>query len=280
MSKDIEETMRKAEEAIASLDTMAHQSLDDAEQKIKKAVVKGGIWVVATLILYFIWGTTWFFWVSFGISAITVLGIIFAKVMIAKARTKMDRNDDKDYDFDADIVEDEIVVDIETKIFGKQTYSSQDGLDFDNTKMILNGKENSFRGSIFDDLNSIQIEKAVVLLDSIEEIDAKARVKWLELLAEKDEEVCYFINVHHDEYGEEVKSQVLAKLQVEKQDNRAFIENLEFGSFHVTEGDEEDSVEIVMDYSLIWDGNTSFTDQILAMHFTDKLEYDMHTHDR
>jgi uncharacterized membrane protein len=104
MSRDIEETMREAEEAIKNLDMMANQSLDDAEQKIKKAIVKGSIWIISTVVIYFTWGTTWFFWVSFGISVITLFGIVFTKVMIAKARKKMDKNDDRDYDFEADVL--------------------------------------------------------------------------------------------------------------------------------------------------------------------------------
>lgn len=173
----------------------------------------------------------------------------------------------------------ENVIDCTTKIFSKKEYSITDGVIFDSVEVVLNGKVSNFRGMIFEGLNEVQMKKAVSLLDSLELLDAKARRKWLELLEEEEEEVCGFIDIHHNEYGEEIKEQILEKLKVEKQDNRAFIEGLEFGSFHISEGDEEDSVEIVMDYSLIWEGGCSFTDQILAMHFSDKLEYEMHTHD-
>jgi len=79
MSKDIEETMRKAEEAIESLEKMANQSLDDAEQKIKKGIVQGIIWIAVTIAIYFIWGTTWFFWISFTFNVITIAGILKLK---------------------------------------------------------------------------------------------------------------------------------------------------------------------------------------------------------
>ena len=105
MSKDIEETLRDAEEAIISLEKLANQRLDDAEQQIKKAIVKTGIWILVTVGIYFIWGTTWFFWVAFGISAISVIGVIVGKVILAKARKKI-TDYTTDYDFDADIVDD------------------------------------------------------------------------------------------------------------------------------------------------------------------------------
>jgi hypothetical protein len=281
MSKD---TIKEAEALIENLDKIVNEKFNDTEQKIKKGIVQGVLWILVTVAIYFIWGTTWFFWVSFGFNVLTIGGMVFAKVIMAKAKKKMAEHNDEedhnyDYDFDADILDDEVIISLESKIFGQQKYSSEKGLDFDDVSMILNNKMANFRGMISEDLNEVQIKKAIQLLDSLEVLDAKAREKWLELLEEKDEVVCEFIDIHHDEYGNEVKNQILEKLKVEKQDNKAFIVNLEFGSFHIIEGDEDDSVEIVMDYSLIWEDGASFTDQILAMHFTDKLEYDMHTHD-
>jgi len=283
VSKDIEETFREAEEMIGSLEEMAKQRLEDAEQKIKKGIVKGVLWIAVTIAIYFIWGTTWYFWVLFALNVITIGGVIFAKVMIAKAKKKISESGDDatDYDFDADIVEDEeeMLIDCTTKLFGEAEYSSEDGVDFDEITLQLNGRETHLSGIIFEDLTEVQIEKAVALIDSIEELDAKARKKWLELLEEEDEDVYSFINIHFNEYGEEIKSKVLDKLKIKEQDNVAFIENLELGSFQISEGEDEESVEIVMDYSLIWEDGDSFIDEVLAMHFTDKLEYEMHTHD-
>jgi len=165
-----------------------------------------------------------------------------------------------------------------TVFFGEVEYSSEDGVDFDEVTLQLNGKETHLRGHVVNDLTKVQIEKAVVLLDSLEELDAKARTIWLKLLEEQDSEVLGFIDVHYNEYGEEVKSMVQEKLQTKEQDNLAFMENLELGSFYIMKRDSK-SVEIVMDYSLIWEDGCSFTDQVLAMHFTDKLEYVLHTHD-
>jgi len=165
-----------------------------------------------------------------------------------------------------------------TVFFGEIEYSGEDGVDFDEVTLQLNGRETHLRGHVVDDLTKGQIEKAVVFLDSLEELDAKARTLWLKLLKEQDSEVLGFIDVHYNEYGEEVKSMVQEKLQTKEQDNLAFMENLELGSFHIMKRDSK-SVEIVMDYSLIWEDGCSFTDQVLAMHFTDELEYVLHTHD-
>ena len=102
MSTDIDKTMREAEDAIASLETMVHQKMDDAEQKIKKGIVQTAIWVLITVAIYFIWGTTWFFWVSFALNVISVAGMIFFFVLMAKAYKKMVKSDDNDFDFEED----------------------------------------------------------------------------------------------------------------------------------------------------------------------------------
>jgi len=113
MSKDIDETIKQAEDALAGIDEMMNTKLNDAEQKIKKAIVQGVIWVLVTVVIYFIWGTTWFFWLSCAFNVITIGGIVFAKFMITKASKKMseynDKRDSNDYDFDADILDDEVV---------------------------------------------------------------------------------------------------------------------------------------------------------------------------
>ena len=279
-SDEIEKRVSEAEEVMVNLDGMMKSRVEDAEEKIKKGTLQGAIWIFVTIAIYLIWGTTWFFWVSLGLNLIAVGGIVFAKVMIGRVKKKMSEGGEPtDYDFDADILDEDFVTEIEIKLFGKQNYSYADGLDLDAIRVEFNGRATQLRGTIFDGLNRLQIQKAVTLLENLEMLDAKARKKWIKLLEEEDEEVCGYIDTHYDEYGDEVRDLVLQKLKVEKRDNRAFIENLELGSFHITEGEEEDGVEIVMDYALIWENGSSFTDQILAMNFNDELAYEMHTHD-
>ena len=108
MSKDIEETITEAEEMLGTLDQMAREKLNDAEQKIKKGIVQGVIWVLVTVAIYFIWGTTWFFWVSFVLSVMMAVSMALLKVVLAKAKKTITEDDDKDYDFDADILDDEV----------------------------------------------------------------------------------------------------------------------------------------------------------------------------
>ena len=115
MSNDMENTIKEAEKAIANLDKMANQSFDEAEQKIKKGIVQGAIWILVTVAIYFIWGATWFFWVSLGLNVLTVGGMIFAKVIMAKAKKKMAERDDEDYDFYADILEEEEEIEYDEK---------------------------------------------------------------------------------------------------------------------------------------------------------------------
>jgi len=92
MSRDIEETMKKAEEAIANLDTMANQSLDDADQKMKKTIVYGVLFMLLTVVIYFMWGTTWYFWLSLSNNVITLFVVLFVKRMMFKVRKKMSEN--------------------------------------------------------------------------------------------------------------------------------------------------------------------------------------------
>jgi len=117
---DMSKTISEAEDLMANLDELMHSRMNDAEQKLKKGIVQGVIWVLVTVAIYFIWGTTWFFWVSLGLNIITIGGIVFAKVMIAKAKKKMSESGDTtDYDFDADVVEDEVEYDEKQKVLEK-----------------------------------------------------------------------------------------------------------------------------------------------------------------
>ena len=96
MSKDIEETITEAEEMLGTLDQMAREKLNDAEQKIKKGIVQGVIWILVTVVIYFIWGTTWFFWVSFVLSIMMAISMALLKVVLAKAKRTITEDDDKD----------------------------------------------------------------------------------------------------------------------------------------------------------------------------------------
>ena len=98
MSKDIDETIQEAEETIASLENIANQQMDNAEQKIKKGIVQTFIWIAVTVIVYFIWGTTWFFWIFLAFNILNIAGIIFAKIMMAKAYKKIEESDNSDED--------------------------------------------------------------------------------------------------------------------------------------------------------------------------------------
>lgn len=54
------------------------------ETKFKKGTMQALVWVVATVAVYFIWGTTWFFWVLFAFSLVLVVALVFLKVALSK----------------------------------------------------------------------------------------------------------------------------------------------------------------------------------------------------
>jgi hypothetical protein len=93
---DMEKAMDDMESTLATLNEMANAKFNDAEQKIKKGIVQGVIWILVTAVIYFIWGDRWFFWLSFAISVITIGSMIFAKVMIGKAKKKISKRDEDD----------------------------------------------------------------------------------------------------------------------------------------------------------------------------------------
>ncbi|CAA6821306.1 MAG: Unknown protein [uncultured Sulfurovum sp.] len=98
MSEDIEDTRKRTKEALANLDAMVKKNLIEAEGKIKQGMVKTIIWIVVTVGIYFIWGTTWFFWLFFAFNVMGVVGLIFAKIILLKAYKKMHSNNNSIHD--------------------------------------------------------------------------------------------------------------------------------------------------------------------------------------
>lgn len=169
---------------------------------------------------------------------------------------------------------------IKTKLFAQSIYSKEDGLNFDKTELILNSKSVVIsHGMIFEGLNFMQINKAVILLDSLEILDKNAREIFLEHIDEKSGIVDFFIELHYNEYGNEIRNRIYEKLDLKEQNNRAFLDNIELGNFHISEDDEPNSVRITMDYSLIWEDGCSFTDQLLVINFDEYGDYIFHTHE-
>lgn len=155
---------------------------------------------------------------------------------------------------------------ITTRYFGETTYTEDYGADFDKTEIYLNNKTSLCDVSIFENLNEAKLAKGIMLLDSLEELDAKARK---EMLADyqSDTSIVYdFIDEHFNEYGDEIRDQIFAKLNISTQDNDKFLENLELGSITLYD-DANKGVCITLDYNLIWDEMFTFTDQILAVNF-------------
>ena len=162
---------------------------------------------------------------------------------------------------------------LNTKIFGETIYSKEDGLNFDTVMIDFNGKRNACSGMVFEGLTNKQIEMAESLVNSLEQLDKKARELFLEFYEEERGVVAPFVHQHFNEYGSEIRARIFEKLQITEQNDRVFLENLEFGSFSISKDDKNEGIWITMDYNLIWEDGWTFTDQILAIRFNEKLEY-------
>jgi len=170
-------------------------------------------------------------------------------------------------------------MEIITDIFGKAIYSQEDGLILNKKYISLNGRKNYCSGLIFGELTQKQITKAQYILNNLEFLDKKAHELFLKFYEEEDDIIFSFVNEHFNEYGDEIKEKIFKKLKISNQDNISFLNNLEFGSFYIAEGNDTNNVWITMDYNLIWQDSITFTDQILAIKFDENLEYISHSHD-
>lgn len=90
MSDDINKTIEDAEKTLADLDTMMKSRIEDSEVGMKKAVVQTVILSLITVVIYFIWGTTWYFWMALVLSGVMIGVMAFGIVMINKAKKRMD----------------------------------------------------------------------------------------------------------------------------------------------------------------------------------------------
>jgi hypothetical protein len=64
--------------------------VNSAEIKMKKGIVQTFFWVIATIAVYFVWGTEWYFWVLFVISLILVISLVVTKIFLAKTQKSLD----------------------------------------------------------------------------------------------------------------------------------------------------------------------------------------------
>ena len=161
---------------------------------------------------------------------------------------------------------------IKTTLFGETEYTAESGGDYDLQKIVLNGVASTCSIFIFEGLNEEQLIKVVNLLNNIEKLDNIAKKRLLESHSDNNYGVRYFVDEHYHEYGEETKLEIFSKLNITKQDNIKFLENMELGHIHVYE-ELTRGLCITLDYNLIWEEDTPFTDQILAVSFNADMHF-------
>lgn len=154
---------------------------------------------------------------------------------------------------------------IHTKWFGSAEYTPDCDTDFELADITLNGISSRCEVSLYEGLNEQELLASMALLDNLESLDQRAKEQMLTLNKRSDATVRPFVDGHFQEYGDDVRQQVLDKLNMTEQDNEAFIKNMALGGVFAFK--ESGGAYITLDYNLIWDGRISFTDQILAVRF-------------
>ena len=163
---------------------------------------------------------------------------------------------------------------IQTKLFGTASYSIEDGATFETTKELqLKGFYKNCYIDIFEGLDAPKLEKAIMLLDNLEELDRVARDELSKAYDNDNKLVCDFINEHFNDYGDEVAQEIFEKLAINKQDDKKFLDNMEIGTIVAYE-EASLGICIAIDYNLIWLGaGDSFTDQLLVITFNSDMKF-------
>jgi len=155
---------------------------------------------------------------------------------------------------------------INTKLFGEAEYTKDAGVDFDTKTIVLNNISSTCSVMIFEGLSEADLDKAIKLLDNLEKLDALAKIEILSSNKNSNSITSEFANDHFSDYDEDIKNEIFKKLDINKQDNKIFLENMEVGGVVVYE-DVTKGICITLDYNLIWEDEVPFTGQILAIRF-------------
>jgi len=89
MREDIDNTLKELNETMDKMDGMIDNSMDDANTALKKGIVQTAVLIIVSVIIYLIWGTTWYFWVSFGIALFSALAIGASAFFLYKTKKKI-----------------------------------------------------------------------------------------------------------------------------------------------------------------------------------------------
>ena len=162
---------------------------------------------------------------------------------------------------------------IQTTLFGIASYSIENGADFEAQEIKLKGVNEKCYIDIFEGLDTSKLKKAIILLDNLEELDSIARKELLKAYDDDNGIVCDFINEHFNDYGDEISQEIFKKLNIDKQNDKKFLDNIELGAICAYE-EATRGICITLDYNLLWeDIGSPFTDQILAVSFNADMQF-------
>lgn len=164
------------------------------------------------------------------------------------------------------------IMKIKTILFGETEYTIDSGGEYDLQNIVLNDITSTCGVFISEGLDREKLLKAVNLLDEIEKLDNLSRKKLLESYSKNNYGVRDFVEEHYNEYHEETKLEIFSKLNITEQDNIKFLKNMELGHIFVYE-EATRGMCATLDYNLIWEEGSTFTDQILAVSFNSDMQF-------
>ena len=158
-------------------------------------------------------------------------------------------------------------------IFGNIHYTPEDGTYTDPTPIVINGRPSDCNLHIFEDQYFAQakLSSALEQLNQLEVLDQLAREAFLQRYQQADDVVADFVHDHF-EYSDETTQEIAQTLGTTDRNYMLFLDKIELGSVSLAnsaslEDKGAGTYEITLDYSLIWVGGISFTDQILVARF-------------
>ena len=109
MEENINKSIHKMDESMKKLDELMNTQLLDSKNAMKKNMIQMGVWSLLTLVVYFIWGATWYFWVGLTLSVLMIAAMVFGVIMLNKTNKILERADFDSWDENLECLEDESV---------------------------------------------------------------------------------------------------------------------------------------------------------------------------
>ncbi len=82
--ESFEETIAEAEAVMGQLDDMIAMQHEKIDAIVKKASVYSVLWIIIAAVVYYVWPTSWYYWIPAILAVTTIASLIFALVMRRK----------------------------------------------------------------------------------------------------------------------------------------------------------------------------------------------------